>query len=260
VRLLIEGLSVSYGARRVLNGVNMSVSAGMMVAVIGPNGAGKSTLLRAVLGLLPCEGHVRLDGMDLHTMRPGDIARRVSYLPQDNAVRSALTVLEVVLLGRLEKLGWHLPRDEVEVAIDALERLDVAHLAARPIGELSGGQRQLVFLAQALARRPALLLLDEPTGALDLKHQLTVLQILRAIAAEGGPAVIAVMHDLNLAARVADQLAVLHGGRVHSAGRPSKVLTTRMLAEVFEVEAELTSAIQNPSIVVPIRALPSSLE
>jgi iron complex transport system ATP-binding protein len=258
MRLSVEALTVSYGSRPVLRGVDMAVAAGTVAAVIGPNGAGKSSLLRAVMGLIPSGGRVRVDGTDLRSMRREKVADRLSYLPQDNAVRSALSVLDVVLLGRVAKLGWHLPFNEVERAIHALERLGLAHLASRPIGEVSGGQRQLVFLAQALIRNPVLLLLDEPTSALDLRHQLIVLTTLRSIAAGNGPAIMVVMHDLNLAARFSDQLIVLHRGQLHSQGPPAAVLTTGMLADVFEVEADMASSVRSSSIVVPIRAVPMS--
>jgi len=258
MRLRVEGLSVTYGARKVLRDVDIAVSAGQFVAVIGPNGAGKSSLLRGILGLVPATGSVRVDDVETRSMPQDEIARRISYMPQDTSVRSALTVLEVILLGRLGHLGWHLPSHEVEAAVATLDRLHLAHLSSRMIGNLSGGQRQLVFLAQALARNPGLLLLDEPTSALDLKHQLDVLHSLRTLAAPGGPAIVAVMHDLNLAARFADKLIVLSNGTVHVIDTPSAVLTRTMLADVFDVEAEIASTMTSGSIVVPIRARPTS--
>ncbi len=251
--LEIEDLRLSFGTRQVLRGIDMCVPAGTVAAVVGPNGTGKSTLLRAILGLLPCCGRVRLRGVELSS--EPRMRARIGYLPQDNAVRSQLSVIEVVLLGRLDGLGWRVPRDNVLAAMSALERLGLAHIAPRRVTALSGGQRQLVFLAQALIRHPDLLLLDEPTSALDLKHQLTVLHLLRAIAAEDGTTIVVVMHDLNLAARFADQMVVLHDGRVHATGPPASVLTQTMLARVFEVEADLARSLTGPDVLVPTRTI-----
>jgi len=251
----IEDLTVSYGPRRVLTGVSLEARAGTLTALIGPNGTGKSSLLRASLGLLPCTGKISLDSVELSALPRKDVSRLISYLPQDSSVRSALTVLEVALLGRLETLGWHLPAAEIEAAVDALAMLNVADLADRRIGELSGGQRQMVFIAQALARGPRVLLLDEPTSALDVRHQLEILETIRAVALQRNLAVVIAVHDLNLAARFVDQIVILDGGRVHAAGPPNAVLSAEMLAQVFEIEAALVQLPDEITNFVPIRAL-----
>jgi iron complex transport system ATP-binding protein len=251
----VENLSVSYGRRRVLDGVCLSVPPGALVAVVGPNGAGKSSLLKATIGLVHRGGQVWLDGQELEGGANELEGLGIGYLPQDTSIRSALTVLEVVLLGRLGRLGWRLPARALEAAVESLDALGLAALASRPVAELSGGQRQLVFLAQALTRQPRLLLLDEPTSALDLKHQLTVLSILRGLATPGGTSVLTVMHDINLAVRFADRLVVLRNGGVHASGSPAEVVDTGLLRDVFEVEAELTATASASPVVVPIRAL-----
>lgn len=251
----IEGLSLSYGTRRVLNGVSLEAQAGTLTALIGPNGAGKSSLLRAALALTPFTGKISFDAVDLAILPRPQLSKLVSYLPQDSSVRSALTVLEVALLGRLETLGWHLPSAEVEAAVESLAMLNVADLAERRIGELSGGQRQMVFIAQALARGPRVLLLDEPTSALDVRHQLEILETIRDIALRKKLTVVIAVHDLNLAARFVDQVVILDGGRVHAAGPPTAVLNAEMLAQVFGIEATVVRLPDRGATFVPIRAL-----
>lgn len=251
----IENLSLSYGTRRVLSGVNLEAPEGSLTAVIGPNGAGKSSLMRATLGLTPFTGRVTLDGVDLLSQPRKKASQLVSYLPQDSSVRSALTVLEVALLGRLERLGWHLPSSEIEAAVDVLAMLNVEGLADRRIGEISGGQRQMVFIAQALARGPRVLLLDEPTSALDVRHQLEILETIRDIARRKKLAVIIALHDLNLAARFVDQVVILDAGRVHAAGPPNAVLNAEMLAQVFAIEATVVQLPDEITNFIPIRAL-----
>lgn len=255
--LKIENLSIVYGTRRVLSGVSLAVAEGSLTAVIGPNGAGKSSFMRAVLGLIPHGGRIFLNGADLASLDRRDVARTVSYLPQDSSVRSALNVLEVVLLGRLESLGWHPPASELEAAYEALESLGLAEFANRRIGELSGGQRQMVFVAQALARGPRLLLLDEPTSALDVRHQLEILETIRTIARRQRLAVVIAVHDLNLAARFVDQVVILDGGLVHAAGTPASVMTAEMLADVFGIEAAMIHLPDSMTGFLPLRALPS---
>lgn len=254
--LRIENLSIAYGSRRVLSDVSLTVPEGSLTAVIGPNGAGKSSFMRAALGLIPHGGRIFLDGADLAGLDRRDVARKVSYLPQDSSVRSALTVLEVAMLGRLESLGWNPPRSEIEAAHDALEMLGLADLASRRIGELSGGQRQMVFIAQALARGPRLLLLDEPTSALDVRHQLEILDTVRAIARRQRLAVLVAVHDLNLAARFVDQVVILDGGLIHASGAPASVMTAEMLADVFGIEAAMVRLPGPMTGFLPLRALP----
>jgi iron complex transport system ATP-binding protein len=248
-RLALAGVGVRYGAHPALADVSFSVAAGEVVALLGPNGSGKSTLMRAVAGLQRHAGSVAL--------QPGT---RLGFMPQDNAARSALTVLETVLLGRLRRLGLRVPAEEVARAAAALDRLGIAQLAPRLLSELSGGQRQLVFLAQLLCGEPGLLLLDEPTSALDLRNQLALLTLLRRLAAEEGAGVLVALHDLNLAARFADRVALLAAGRLAAIGTPAAVLTAATLAEVYAVEAEVLPAASGCPAILPLAALPVPAE
>jgi iron complex transport system ATP-binding protein len=218
-----------------------------VVAVLGPNGSGKSSLLRAAAGLQRHTGRVRHEGFT-----PG----RVAFMPQDNGCRAALTVLETVLLGRVRALGLRVPEDEVARAAAALGRLGIAALAPRRLSEISGGQRQLVFLAQLLCAEPAALLLDEPTSALDLRNGFGLLGLLRRLAREQGLAVLAALHDLNAAARFADRIAVLSAGRLVAHDRPERVLTPSLLADVYGMEAEVLQTSAGQRIVVPLAPSP----
>jgi len=233
--LAAEGACFRYGPRTVLDGVDLAVAAGEMVGLIGPNGAGKSTLVRLLAGIeRPAEGIVRLDGRPLTAWTRAERARRVALVPQDPRVEFPYTVLEVVLMGRSPHLSaLALPgRRDLEIARAALARLEVAELEARRMDELSGGERQRVFLARALAQEPAVLLLDEPTTHLDLRHQTQLHDVARARCREG-VAVLTVLHDLNLAATYCDRVVLLAGGRVVREGTPVDVLEAATLERAF---------------------------
>ena len=248
VRLLMEDVTVRYGARTALDGVSCTVRGGEVLALLGPNGSGKSSLLRAAGGLQRHAGRVTLDAP------PG---ARLGFLPQDNGARAALTVLETVLLGRLRALGMRVPVAEVERASDALARLGIADLASRLLSELSGGQRQLVFLAQILVDEPAVLLLDEPTSALDMRNQVALLALLRDLAARSGLAVVIALHDLNATLRFADRVLVLQDGRCRAEGPPHEVLTVGLLAQVYGVHAAVARTDSGAIAIVPEAAMES---
>jgi iron complex transport system ATP-binding protein len=228
--------------------VDLTAHPGEVLAVIGPNGSGKSSLVKAIAGLVKHEGVVRFDGS---TARP----ERIGYMPQDIGARAALTVLEAVLLGRLGRLGLRVRPDDLAAVEAVLGELDLMPLASRYLGELSGGQRQLVFLAQALASEPALLLLDEPISALDIRHQLEVMEIVLRMTRARGLTTLVILHDLNIAARFADRVLVMRSGRAVCCGQPEAVIDAAMVASVFGVEATLSSDPQGRLIVTPLRAL-----
>ncbi|MGE3809809.1 MAG: ABC transporter ATP-binding protein, partial [Gemmataceae bacterium] len=176
--LAIDNVNFSYGRRKVLDGIAVpNVPQGCVTAVIGPNAAGKSTLFKCVSGILPAEGEILIDGVPVRTMDPAQRRKRLCYLPQDAASNGSLTVFEAVLLARKQTATWRVNEDDVEATGHALAALGIPDLAHRYVNELSGGQRQLVSIAQAFVRNPELLLLDEPTSALDLQHQVEVLDL-----------------------------------------------------------------------------------
>lgn len=247
MRIETRELSVRYGDMLALDGVNLSVRPGEILGIIGPNGSGKSSLVKAVAGLVKVEGEALFDGL---RHRPACIG----YMAQDITGRAALTVTETVLLGRLGQLGLRIRPEDIRAVGRILAELDLTHLAARYLGELSGGQRQIVYLAQALAAEPHILLLDEPISALDLRHQLEVLELVRKLTRERGLTTICVLHDLNAAARFADRLALMREGRLIAFGPPVEVLTTSAIRRAFEVEADVRPGHDGNPVITAVRS------
>lgn len=236
IALALDGVGVSYGRRAVLHGVTAApMRGGEVVALIGPNAAGKSTLFRRIAGIVDGPGAVRLTG----TSRTGRTEPKVCYLPQDTAVNAVLTVYESILLAVKDGGSWSVGEAELARIDAALADLGIEDLAMRGLGELSGGQRQLVSIAQTLAREPDVLLLDEPTSALDLHRQFEVLSLVRRVARERGICVLVSVHDLNQAMRVADTVLVLAQGRLVAQGAPRAVVTADLLARVYRVRARV---------------------
>ncbi|MEZ6030843.1 MAG: ABC transporter ATP-binding protein [Hyphomonadaceae bacterium] len=239
MRLEASGITVHAGGRAIVDGAGLTVSSGELVGLIGPNGAGKSTLLRAMLGITPrAAGTVTLDGQDFAAMPAGARARAVAFLPQDRRVEWRLAARDVVMLGRYpHRAGFGGPaqadRDAVARAVAAVEG---EALLDRPVSVLSGGERSRILLARALAVEAPLLLADEPVAALDPYHQLHVMEILRA-RAHAGAGVLAVIHDLALAARFMDRLVLMNAGRVAADGPPAEVLSAGNLAAAYGVSA-----------------------
>jgi ABC-type cobalamin/Fe3+-siderophores transport system ATPase subunit len=240
--LKIDGLSVSYGSRRVLHDVSLNVQSGEVAALIGPNGAGKSTLVRAASGVIPVDsGTVRTNGTDLLALPPMQRARHLAVVPQAVSLPPAFSVWETVLLGRtpyLNFLGQTSAADEA-IARRALVRVDALDLAERRVGELSGGEQQRVLLARALAQSTPILLLDEPTSNLDLHYQVSFMEMVRSLAKQDHLAVLVALHDLNLAARYADSVALLVNGEIKAAGSPRQVLTQELISEAYHLPVQV---------------------
>ena len=241
VSVAVQDLRVSLGGRPVVRGVSARLDAGLnrgLIGVLGPNGAGKSTLVRALLGLLPYEGEVTIDGVTAASLPRTEIARRIAYLPQGQAVHWPLTVERLVALGRLPHLAPFSRLGEVDRAAvaRAMARAAVTHLAARTVTELSGGERARVLLARALAVEADALIADEPLASLDPAHQIEGMELLRG-EAQAGRLVVAVLHDLTLATRFCDRVLVLAEGEVAADGAPRDVLTPELLARVYGITA-----------------------
>jgi iron complex transport system ATP-binding protein len=238
----LERVTVAYRGRAVLRDVDLAIRPGERVALVGPNGAGKSTLLRALAGVVaPVAGTVELDGMNLRAMDRVTIARRLAVVPQLPALPFATTVEEVVALGRLpheHPIRGLRPADRAAIAA-AIERVGVGHLLGRDARELSLGERQLVLLAMAVAQAAPILLLDEPTVHLDLRHQVEVMELLADLNARDGTTVLAVLHDIGLAAHFFGRLVVIDAGRIVADGAPETVLAPDLIREVFGVEPAL---------------------
>ncbi len=254
--LEIEALEVGYGTALVLRGVSAAARAGEVYGVLGPNGSGKTTLVRALYGLLPPRaGSVRVLGREVRHTPRRELARTIAVAPQDASSELSFTVREAVLLGRtphLGPLGLERPAD-LAAADRAIERLDLAHVADRPLHSLSGGERRRSVVARALAQDAPVLLCDEPTAALDAMHQLQILEVLRQEAA-AGRAVVVVLHDLNLAAAYCDRVLLLAEGRVAAEGSVDEVLTYRRVLEVYGVDAYVgENELTGKRLLVPFR-------
>lgn len=236
--LQIEQLRVRYRQREVLSGVDLGcIRPGELIALVGPNAAGKSTLLKAIAGLVPATGHIRYGDDDWSGWPVGKRVEHIGFMPQATPESSNLTVLEATLVAlRCTRLGAR-KSDELE-ALRTIEHLGIGELALRPLHELSGGQRQLAALAQAVVRGSPILLLDEPASALDLAHQWQVMRVARRLADESR-IVIVVLHDLALAAQWADRIAILHQRKIHSLGTPNDTITDKTLAQVWGVQARV---------------------
>jgi len=231
-------LTVAYAARHVLTGVDLDLSPGSIVGLLGPNGAGKSTLVRALSGVLRrFSGTIRVAGDDLGALSRREVARRIAVVPQEPRFEFPFTALEVVVMGRHPHLAGLAFESAADIALArrALERCGAAHLAGRPIDQLSSGERQRVVFARALAQQAPILLLDEPASFLDLRFQVELFDRLRELAEEG-TGIVAVLHDLNLAAEYCDRIVLLQAGRVVAAGPTADVLTYRNLTAVYETE------------------------
>jgi iron complex transport system ATP-binding protein len=234
--LSIENVTIRYEACTVLLNISLGVKPGEVLALIGPNGVGKSTLIRAISGnLKPIGGRVTINRQDVHCLRVEERAKLMAVVPQAVRLPESFTVFDTVLMGRTPYLGWLGREGEKDRSAvwAALDRTCTRELAARPIGELSGGEQQRVMIARALAQSARTLLLDEPTAHLDLKHQAGVLNLVCDLAHEEGYAILIALHDLNLAAQYADRVALLSNGGIAAIGTAEEVLTEENLSPAY---------------------------
>jgi len=241
----INHLNVSYGTRSILKDISLRVERGEIMALLGPNGSGKSTLIRALSGVIPATGSLCLAGRTLSGLDPASRARLVAVVPQMASLPPAFTVLETVLLGRTPYLNFlgQLSAKDHEIARSALAKVDALAFAERRVGELSGGEQQRVLLARALAQSTPVLLLDEPTTHLDLQHQIGLLDLVHRLARQENLTVLIALHDLNLAARYADSVALIVDGELKAQGSPAEVLRPDLLSSVYQWPVQV---IQHP--------------
>ena len=239
--LEVVDLHHRYGARVTLRGVSFTLPvAGSLTALIGPNAAGKSTLFRALAGMIrPVSGRMLLDGANIAALPVRARTRIVGFMPQTFTSTAALSVFEVVMLARKQSSGWSVAREDTLAVAAMLDRMAIAHLAQAQVGELSGGQSQLVSAAQALIREPRVFLFDEPTSALDLRRQLELMTLIREETRARNVASIVALHDLNLAARFADGMLLMRQGEVAAHGTPADVLDDPRVGETYGVGLDL---------------------
>ena len=252
----LRGVSVALDGRPVLRDLSLHVPGGSRLGLIGPNGSGKTTLLRAVAGLIPYQGEIRIGDTSGRALSRRELARRIAMVPQNPVVPAGITVTEYVLMGRtpyIPTFGVESRRD-LEIVASVLDHLDLAGLAARRLDALSGGERQRAVLARALAQQAPVLLLDEPTTGLDVGHQQQVLELVDTLRDDLDLTVVSALHDLTLAGQFADQLVLLDGGRVAAAGPAREVLTEPVIAQHYHASVRVLEDPAGGIVVVPVRA------
>lgn len=254
--LTAEGVTLAYGDRTIIEGLDLRVAPGKITSIVGANGCGKSTLLRSLARLLsPASGQIVLDGKSVHSRPTKEVARVLGLLPQSPIAPEGIAVADLVGRGRHphQKVLARWTAHDYEVVADALAATGIADLADRSVDELSGGQRQRVWIAMALAQETDILLLDEPTTFLDVAHQVEVLDLLTDLSVSRGTTIVMVLHDLNLAARYSDELVAMRGGRVHALGAPDDILTHTLVEEVFGMANQITTdPVSGKPMVTPI--------
>ena len=251
--LELDHLTVQRGSLTVVKAINAQFQAGKIYTLLGANGAGKSSLLKAIFGELAFSGNIRYRDTVQRKVHLMAWRKPIAYMPQDSHTDAELNTLEVVLLGRMDALGRHISDDLMREAIDLMAQLNIAELAHRPIRALSGGQRQLAMFAQALLRRPKILLLDEPVSALDMAHQINLLQKVSHYTQEHQLICLMVLHDLSLAAQFSDELLLLADGKIQAQGTPQEVLQPQILRQVYQVDIEILTSSRGLPVVYPYR-------
>lgn len=252
----VRDIAFSYTKKPLFDGMSVSVGEGEFVGLVGPNGSGKTTFLNLLTRVLkPERGSIILDGTELQSYPARELARKVAVVPQESTIIFPFSVSEVVLMGRAPHLKTILEREEdFEIANEAMRMTGVDHLASRPVTQLSGGEKQGVIIARALAQRPSILLLDEPTAFLDIKHQVDIYDILTRLNRERGMTIIAVSHDLNLASHYCQRVLVFKEGRLMFDGPPQQAITAETVRDVYETEVVVRmDARTGRPFVLPIR-------
>jgi len=232
----LKDVSLGYGCKAVVNDINLRAVPGEILGLIGPNGSGKSTLLKGVTRVVNIfSGHLFVDGREIRNIKREELACLIAVVPQNPVLPQAFTAFEVVLMGRTPRLGLLRYEGEKDIAIawQAMRATGTQFFAERRIGELSGGERQRLIIARALTQQPRVLLLDEPTANLDIKHQVEILDLIKGLCLEQNLTVVVALHDLNLAAQYCDWLVMLNGGQVHGEGTPQDVLTVENIKKVY---------------------------
>jgi iron complex transport system ATP-binding protein len=255
VKITIKDLSFSYGSRKILEDLNVAVGDSEVLSLVGPNGSGKTTLIKCIDRILKPKGSILLNGgRDLQSLSRQEVAKYIGYVPQSATGVLTTTVFDTILMGRKPHMGWRVADDDIDKVVDVMKLLHIEEFALKDFSELSGGQKQRVLIARALCQEPEVLLLDEPTSSLDLKHQLESLETIRSLVKRTKISAVMAIHDLNLAARYSDTLVMLKDGMVYSAGDPGELLTEENIRTIYGVEAVVMRELDRP-YVVPIGSL-----
>lgn len=250
MKLIVRDVEFQYPSVYAIKDISLKLSEYEIMGLVGPNGSGKSTLLKCISKILsPQRGVILLDGKDIEKLNRMEIARKVGYVPQSLLNSFPATVFDTVLIGRRPHISWRTTDKDVEKVLEVLKTLNIENLAMRDINELSGGEKQKVFIARTLVQEAEVLLLDEPTSNLDIKHQLEMMEIIKKLVKSAGLCAIIAMHDLNLAARYSDKILMMKNGKVFSAGTPIEVLTPKNIEVVYEVKVEVWNLNGIPHII-----------
>ena len=254
VNITIKSLTFGYNGSMILDGLNLVVEDSEVLGLVGPNGSGKTTLIKCMDKILKPKGSILIDGRDIDTVSRTELAKRLGYVPQSSSTPLATTVFDTVLMGRRPHISWRVSDSDLDKVADILGLLHLENLAMRDFSQLSGGQKQKVLIARALAQEPEVLLLDEPTSSLDMKHQLEVMETISSLVKEKKISAVMALHDLNLASMFVDKLAILKGGKIYAAGEPIDLLNAKNIRDVYGVEAVVMNNLDRPYI-VPLRSL-----
>lgn len=237
MQLEARDLSVRYGETMVLHDITFTTDGGEILCLLGPNGSGKSTLIRTLARLIePAAGRLLVDGKKYREIGLGDFSRIAGYVPQNFTYLPSATVFETVMIGRKPHISWDITPGDIAVIDASMDAVGVRHLASKFITDISGGERQKVFIARALSQEPRIFLFDEPTSSLDIRHQIEILEMMRTITRERGAILVIALHDLNLACHYADKVLVLQDGHMHTYGPPVDALTSDVIKEVYGVK------------------------
>jgi len=253
VRLSIKDLSFGYNGSLTLEDIALDVSEGEIVSLVGPNGAGKSTLLKCIDRILkPSSGIVLVDCRDLSEMSGKDISRAMGYVPQSTTEVFPYTVFDIVMMGRRPHIGWRVTKRDISVVAETLRFMGIERFSSRYFDELSGGEKQKIAMARAIAQEPRILLLDEPTSNLDILHQLELMKAIQRLVLERGVSAVMAMHDLNLASRFSHKVVMLKDRMIHEIGTPAEVLTQENIRYVYGVSADVLTGRDGRPYILPL--------
>ncbi len=251
LKINIEGLEFSYSSTPVLRDITLNLDGPKFVSILGPNGVGKSTFIHCINKILtPTGGSVFIDDLDVKEIPIKEIAKNIGYVPYSSNDTFSLTVVDTVLMGRHPHSKWNSMKEDLAIVYDTLKLLGISKLAMRRFNELSAGQHQKVMLARGLVQEPKILLLDEPTSNLDVRHQLDVTKILKRMSEEKQILIIMISHDINIAAKFSDEIIMMHEGSIYAVGKPEDVITSDNLRVVYGVESDVVDDEGRPHIIL----------